>query len=234
MLSADTNPVAKVVSLLDSLAAKIMKEGEAEEKAFQEYSGWCTEATRNKGFEIKTAKTNKAKLEAEISKTAGHAEASSSKIEELSGSIATGEKDPADATTIRKKEASDFTATETELVDILDTLGRAINVLSREMAKNPAAFAQVNTKDMEGLIQSLGALVDAAAFPAADKQKLLTLVQSQQNSNSDDDDADLGAPAASVYKYNSGGILDALEDMREMAEEQFASHCKAEGCSSNP
>ena len=25
------------------LAAKIMKEGEAEEKAFQEYSDWCTE-----------------------------------------------------------------------------------------------------------------------------------------------------------------------------------------------
>merc|ERR1712113_1015060 len=32
-----------------------MGEGEAEEKAFQEYSDWCTETTRNKGFEIKTA-----------------------------------------------------------------------------------------------------------------------------------------------------------------------------------
>ena len=51
---ADTNPVEKVVSLLDMLAAKIMKEGEAEEKAFQEYSDWCEEIPRNKGFEIKT------------------------------------------------------------------------------------------------------------------------------------------------------------------------------------
>ena len=92
------------------------------------------------GFEIKISTSNKAKLEAEIGKKAGDAEASSSKIEELSGSIATGEKDLSDATTIRKKEASDFAATETELTDFLDTLGRAINIASREMAKSLAAI----------------------------------------------------------------------------------------------
>merc|ERR1719221_1127067 len=86
----------------------------------------------------------------------------------------------------------------------------------------------MDSKDMAGLIQSLGALVDAAAFPAADKQKLLALVQAQQNSNNDDEDADLGAPAASVYKTHSGGILDVLEDMKEKAEEQLASLRKAE------
>ena len=36
------------------------------------------------------------------------------------------------------------------------------------MAKDPTEFAQVDTKSMAGFIQSLGALVDAAAFPAAD------------------------------------------------------------------
>ena len=44
----NTNPAGKVLSLLVSLAAKIIKEGEAEEKAFQEYSDWCTETTRNR------------------------------------------------------------------------------------------------------------------------------------------------------------------------------------------
>merc|ERR1719221_127829 len=86
----------------------------------------------------------------------------------------------------------------------------------------------MDSKDMAGLIQSLGALVDAAAFPAADKQKLLALVQAQQNANNDDEDADLGAPAAAVYKTHSGGILDVLEDMKEKAEEQLASLRKAE------
>ena len=49
---------------------------------------WCTEITRNKSFE---ATSNKAKLEAEIAKRAGDAEASTSKIEDLSESIATGQ-----------------------------------------------------------------------------------------------------------------------------------------------
>ena len=50
------------------------------------------------------------------------AEASSLKIDTLSGSIATGEKYLADATTLRKKNASDFAATETGLADIIDTM----------------------------------------------------------------------------------------------------------------
>ena len=99
---ADTNTVEEVVSLLDSIAAKIAKEGEAEVKAFEEYTDWCTEITRNKGFEIKTSISNKAKLEAEIGKKAGDAEASSSKLEELSRSITTGEKHLAVAAIIRK------------------------------------------------------------------------------------------------------------------------------------
>ena len=57
----------------------------------------------------------------------------------------------------------------------------------------------------------------------------MTLVQSQQNSDSDYDEADLGALAASAYKTHKGGILDVLEDNKEKAEEQLASHRKAEG-----
>ena len=39
-----------------------------------------------------------------------------------------------------------------------------------------------DTKNRAGLIQSEGALVDAAAFTVTEKQKLLTLVQAQQAS----------------------------------------------------
>ena len=86
-----------------------------------------------------------------------------------------------------------------------------------------------DTKNRAGLIQSEGALVDAAAFTVADKQKLLTLVQAQQASNSDKEDMDLAAPAASLYKTNTGGILVVSEDMkRKNAEEQLASLRKAE------
>merc|ERR1711957_383139 len=60
----------------------------------------------------------------------------------------------------------------------------------------------------------------------ADKQKLVALVQSQQNSESDDEDS--GAPAAAVYKTHSTSIIDVLEDLKEKAEGQLSDLRKAE------
>ena len=74
--NTDANPVEKIIELLDSPAAKIAKEGAAQEKAFQVFSDWCTETTRSKGFGIQTANSQIAKLETEIDKQKGDAEAS--------------------------------------------------------------------------------------------------------------------------------------------------------------
>ena len=48
-----TNPLAKVIELLDGLKAKVTAEGEAEAKAYKEFFEWCDDAAANKGFEIK-------------------------------------------------------------------------------------------------------------------------------------------------------------------------------------
>merc|ERR1719471_2215184 len=180
-----------------------------------------------RSFQSEQRRAKKAKLEAAIGKAAGDADASASKIDELASSILEGQGDLDSATKIREKEASDFTAKEAELADVVDTLGRAIGLLEKEMAKNPAAFAQMGTAPrLDGLVQSLGAIVDAASFSSADKQKLLSMVQAQQNEAVDY--ADLGAPAAATYKTHSTGILDVLEDLKEKAEEQLSGLRKAE------
>jgi len=223
---AATNPLGKVLQLMDGLAAKVTKEGEAEAKAYKEFFAWCDDAAKNKQFEIKTATSQQEQLEATITKETADSEAASVKIEELAASISASDADLANATTIREREAKDFAASEAELVDTIDTLGRALIVLQKEMAKNPAAFAQMATSGQSALLSSLGALVDAAAFSAADKSRLVALVQSRQSGEAEDED--LGAPAASVYKSHSSGIVDVLEDLKEKAEEQLASLRKAE------
>merc|ERR1712203_542591 len=115
---------------------------------------------------------------------------------------------------------------ETELVESIDALGRAISILDKEMAKNPAAFAQIDTKNMNGALQAFRAILDAAALSSSDQQKqLAALVQSQQ---ADDADDDLGSPAAAAYKTHSGNILDVLEDLKEKAEGQLSDIRKAE------
>merc|ERR1719416_340806 len=94
------------------------------------------------------------------------------------------------------------------------------------MAKNPAAFAQIDGKNMNGVIQALSAILDAASFPSKDQAKLSAFLQSQQADESDD--LDVGAPAGDVYKTHSSGILDVLEDLKEKAETQLSDLRKAE------
>merc|ERR1719440_195201 len=221
------NPLGEVISLMDTLTAKIIAEGEAEAKAYHEYFEWCDDASKNLGFDIDTALTEKAKLEALIAKSSDDSEASAGKIEELAASIAKAESEVNDATLIREKEAADFAAEEAELESILSALTRAIGIIEKEMAKNPAAFAQMDVSSMDGLVKGLSALVEAASMSTADKSKLLSFAQAQQ-ADSNDDDQPSGSPAAAVYKTHSTNIFDTLEDLKEKAEEQLAALRKAE------
>jgi len=185
---------------------------------------WCDESSQNLNNEIKTASKNKEKLEAKIGELTSAIDVSNSEIEKLSGAISASEGELNDATAIREKEAADFAASEKELVETVDTLDRAISIISTEMSKNPAALAQIDTKSMSGLLQSLNVVVDAAGFSTSDKQKLVALVQSKQG----EDDSEFGAPAAASYKSQSGGIVDVLEDLKEKAEGELSEARKAE------
>jgi hypothetical protein len=221
---AESNPLGKVIELLDGLAAKVTADGEAGAKAYHEYFEWCDDASKNTQFEIKTAKAQKAKLEAKIAEESSVIETSTSKIEELAGAIAKADAELKDATKVREEEAVAFAKADKELVDTVDTLDRAIGILQREMAKNPAALAQIDTSSMTAMLNSLSVVVDAAAFSSGDRKTLMALVQSQEGA----DDEELGAPAAAVYKSHSGGIFDLLEDLKEKGEGELSSLRKDE------
>jgi len=224
-LASDANPMDKVFELMDGLATKIKADGDAEAKAYKEYFDWCDDTAKNTQFEIKTFTSEKEELEAAIGEATASIATSTTKIEELSASIASDTAELKAATTIRDKELADFVKSESELVDTVDTLERAVAILEREMAKSPASFAQIDTSNVKMLAQALGSVLDAAAFAGADKSKVMALLQSQ----SDDDDSEFGAPAAAVYESKSGGIVDVLADMKDKAESELDELRKAEG-----
>merc|ERR1719305_964440 len=117
---AASNPLGKVMELMDSLTAKITAEGDAEAKAFKEYFAWCDDAAANLHNEIKTGAKSQEDLEAAISKATADIEASSGKIEDLSGAISADEKELKEATAVREKEVATFEAAEKELMDAID------------------------------------------------------------------------------------------------------------------
>jgi len=219
-----SNPLGKVFELMGALEAKIVKEGEAEAAAFKEFFGWCDSTSQNLNNDIKVGKKSSEKLTAKIGEATSDIEVATTKIEELSAAIATNEGELKEATGIRSKEAADFAAAEKELVETVDTLDRAVSIISTEMAKNPAALNQIDTSSMSSLLQSLSTVVDAAGMNTDDHQKIVALVQAQQGG----EDSETGAPAAANYKSQSGGIVGVLEDLKEKAETELAEARKAE------
>jgi predicted RNase H-like nuclease (RuvC/YqgF family) len=125
------SPVAKAIELLSGLETKITEEGAEAKKAFAELSDWCDDTAKNLEFEIKTGTSEVESLRATIEQETSTASALSTKLEELSVSIAANEADLKAATTVRGKEASDFAAEEKELTEIISTLERATGILEK-------------------------------------------------------------------------------------------------------
>merc|ERR1719321_1207280 len=164
---AQANPIEKVIEMISELEQKIIGEGEAAQKVYDEFAEWCEEESKNLQYEIKTGKAEAEELTATIDKAVSDIKALDEKIEELSASIATDEADLKAATAIRDKEHEVFTAEEAELIDTVDTLERAIGIIEREMAKHPgASFAQLHNAN--NLAQALKLLVDAAGISNGD------------------------------------------------------------------
>merc|ERR1719389_1440513 len=112
--------------MIGDLEAKIQAEGRDAQKVYDEFAEFCEDRSRELQFEIKSGKAQVKELEAAIEKETATAESLNAKIEELSAAISTDEQDLKAATEIREKEQAAFEAEEKELVEVIDTLGRAV------------------------------------------------------------------------------------------------------------
>jgi len=218
-----TNPIAKVLQMIDDLAGKVIGEGEASHKVYAEFAEFCEDRHQEIGFEIKTGTSEVEGLQAAIAEAVSEIDAATSQIEELAASVAEDEKDLAAATEVRTKENEDFVAVEKDLTETIDMLERAIAVIEREMAGG-ASFAQI--KGANGLVQALQSMVAAEQMSVADGKKLSALVQTENDMR--DNEAAFGAPAAAVYESSSGGIVDTLQGLLDTATEQLESARKTE------
>jgi len=219
------NPVQKVLSMLSDLQAKIIGEGVASQKTYTEFAEWCEDRSRNAGFEIKDGKSEVAEQTATIESSNANIESLNAKIEELANALTVDGSDLKAAIGIRAAESADFAAAEKDLNDTIDTLERAILILEKEMKKGGAAMVQMQ-KAGTNLVQALTVMVDASMIGSQDVAKLTALVQGADS----EDEGDMGAPSASVYKGQSGGIIDTLESLLDKAKDSLA---KARGTERN-
>jgi len=210
----EANPIEKIIQMIGDLETKIIGEGEAAQKVYEEFSEWCEDTSKDLMFEIKTGKGEVADLKAAIEKEAANIQVQESKIEELAGAIATDEADLKAATEIRDKEQATFEAEEKDLVETVDILERAIGIIEKEM-NGGASMMQL--KKAGTVTEVLGMMVQAQSLSGSDAHKLTALIQS-----TNDDDSE-GAPDPAAYENQSGGVVDTMNDLLEKAQAQLES-----------
>mmetsp|Transcript_93016 Transcript_93016/g.248964 ORF Transcript_93016/g.248964 Transcript_93016/m.248964 type:complete len:140 (-) Transcript_93016:9-428(-) len=119
--AASTNPINKVLQLLDSLAAKVTADGEKEQAQYEKFTQWCEENAKETQHELKNSGERQESLQSVIDKTEATISNVNSQIQELSASIAQNEADLEKATAVRKAEHKDFAERDEELVGTIDT-----------------------------------------------------------------------------------------------------------------
>jgi len=218
------SPVAKVIELLDELTGKVKGDLAAEETMMEEYTKWCDSESNEKEDAITSHKRTIGDLEAEIADATARISELGTEVEELAGKISDAEGELKDATGIREQEKAAFTESETELVDTVDGLERALVVLKR----GQTSFLQARDQDeMDKLTMSLGKIIEASWVNKKDKAAVQALLQSK--SAEADEDLSLQPQAkTSEYESHGSGILDTLSDMKEKAESTLSDARTAE------
>jgi len=224
VLAAASSPVQKVIELLDDLKGKVESDLANEAKLMDEYSQWCDDEQNAKEDAITSSKRTIKDLTATIEDAKASITTLTSSIDELTQKISTSERDLNEATSIRNKERSDFTAAEKELVDTVDSLSRASSVLKKNLGLLQSGRV---SKELGALTSGLQKIVEASTTSVHQKAVLQSLIQAQ--SGEGDEDLELQPQAtASAYESKSDGILDTIADMQSKAEDSLSSTRKDE------
>jgi len=220
--------IQKVVELLDECKAKVQKDLDAETKAMEEYTAFCDDELKDKGYAIETAGRMIGDLTATIDSSTANIGELSDEIATLGTTIAAKSKELADATKVREGQIADFGAAEKELVKSIDELGRAATVLKRGMS-----FAQTakGHKKIDAAVSALKNIIDAEWVDVGSRRKLKSFLQDAAQAKEDeDDDLSLSQPQAKMvaYESSSGGIVKTVEEMQGKAEDTLSDLRKKE------
>merc|ERR1719313_3252338 len=216
------SPVQKVVELLEECKAKVQSDLDVEAKAMEEYTEFCDDELKDKGYAIETAGRSIADLDATVESSTAQIGQLEDEIATLGTTIAAKSSELAEATKVRGAGNTDFVAAEKELLKSIDELGRAATVLKRGMS-----FAQTaqGKKKIEQVVSALKNIIDAEWVDVSSKRKLKSFLQaSAQAKEDEDDDLSLSQPQAKMvaYESSSGGIVKTIEEMQGKAEDTLS------------
>lgn len=222
------SPVQKVIEMLGDCKGKVEKDLAEEKTAMQEFTAYCDDGAKDKAYAIETAAGSIEELKATIEDSTAAVTTSDDEIATLGTAISKKEAELDKATAVRKKEHGNFVVAEKELVESVDQLGRAVQVL-----KKGKSFTQMRggalSKKSYAAIQALKTIVESQWLSSGSRKHLQSFLQAAENT-SEDDELSLEQPQAKqvAYESSSGGIIQTVEDMQGKAEDTLSQLRKKE------
>mmetsp|Transcript_2957 Transcript_2957/g.6719 ORF Transcript_2957/g.6719 Transcript_2957/m.6719 type:complete len:674 (+) Transcript_2957:68-2089(+) len=219
------NPVSKVLQLLQSLAQKVIQEGEAEQKQYEKFVDWCQETARNNQWQMKNGAERADALKAQIEKYNADIQSLEALIEEQAESIAKNEDDLDKANNVRKHEHGDWSESDRAMGETIDTVERAIALLKKQAKKG---FMQIPHAATEELTNTLEELMASSLFTVEDKKPLMGFMQSKEDAA---DDAEYGAMQPDDDEQRQDPIkvvVNVMEDLLDKALSQRSEASKQE------
>jgi hypothetical protein len=195
-LSNSTNPVGKVITLLEDLKLQVDGEGKAEAGVYETFACFCKDSTSTKSGAItagqdtidSTSAAILADTASQASKTADltdrqqKQELFGKELEETQGRCL--------------KESAEFEANVVDLTKAVSSLDNAAKAMK---AKMPASSALLSLRESAGQSLKLAAALQAIDEP---KQKAIRAFLQRQPD-----------PADPEYKYRSTGIIETLDSL---------------------
>jgi hypothetical protein len=232
-----TNPVQRVVELVQNLKTKIKEDGKKEQVVYDKYACWCEKTTERTTAAIAEAKALIEDRSTYILEAKGRLGSAGAEIANLKKQIAENLEAQGSAESLRKKENTDYLATKGALEQGISNLDKAITVLG-------AATSSKGASHLSGSHPELGVMETSAVV----ETRMLTVAAGVRSAmrlyaKHNDDDMNLrsedfavvknflsspgayvqmGSPHKGEYQSQSQGIQGILKDMHDSFQRDLA------------
>ena len=200
-LSTEITPTQKVVDMLTKMKSKGELMMENESKEFATYTEWVSDEEKRLGFSITDSSTKIEELIAFAEKADSDVATLGEAIETLDKDISTLETELKEATAMRASEHAEYVKVSTDYGESVDALERAIQVMGAENFDRSQAAS---------MLQKMATTVPGGAAVLA------AFLQEKSRA------AEPGAPEVAAYEFQSGGIVQMLEDLLKKFKGELA------------
>jgi len=205
-LKEGVTPIQKVVTMMQEMYAKGKQEKHDESVRFSTYTEFCKNTNDFKTKAIAHGDAEMERLAADIQKAESDATQLGKKIAELSANVDAWEADLAGATAVRKTDRTDYMAAHKDYSESVDSLDRAISQMKTQTH---------DRKQGETLLQQVAVL---DRVPAAAKRVIASFLATDQEISQDP--MSVSAPQANAYEFQSGGVIQMLDKLKDKFQDE--------------